>query len=108
MWRFPLIRRIPRRAKVTSQTSRTQNRFGGAISAASFLQFFVEDTAWAHIDMAGQTSSTREGRFGEGIDGIPTTRSSTSCWTGHSVGLESPLRKEEHRWKQAVNGQRST
>ena len=28
-------------------------RFGGAITAAQFLQRFVKDTPWAHLDVAG-------------------------------------------------------
>ncbi len=29
------------------------NRYGGAITAAKFLQEFVEDTPWVHLDIAG-------------------------------------------------------
>ena len=28
-------------------------RFGGSITAAQFLQRFVNDTPWAHLDIAG-------------------------------------------------------
>ncbi len=28
-------------------------RYGGAIAAAQFLQRFVKDTPWAHLDIAG-------------------------------------------------------
>ncbi len=31
----------------------TGGRFGGAITAAQFLQRFVEDVPWAHLDIAG-------------------------------------------------------
>jgi leucyl aminopeptidase len=29
------------------------NRWGGAITAAKFLQEFAEDTPWVHLDIAG-------------------------------------------------------
>ena len=31
----------------------TGNRHGGSITAAQFLQRFVDDTPWAHLDIAG-------------------------------------------------------
>jgi leucyl aminopeptidase len=31
----------------------TGGRHGGAITAAQFLQRFVKDTPWAHLDVAG-------------------------------------------------------
>ena len=31
----------------------TGGRYGGAITAAQFLQRFVKDTPWAHLDIAG-------------------------------------------------------
>ena len=37
------------------------NRAGGAITAAKFLQEFVEDTPWVHLDIAGMDIDT-EGR----------------------------------------------
>ena len=33
-------------------------RFGGSISAAQFLQRFVKDTPWAHLDIAGVALSS--------------------------------------------------
>ena len=31
----------------------TGGRYGGAITAAQFLQRFVKETPWAHLDIAG-------------------------------------------------------
>jgi len=31
----------------------TGGRYGGAITAAQFLQRFVKNTPWAHLDIAG-------------------------------------------------------
>jgi len=51
----------------------TGNRFGGAISAGKFLHFFVEDTPWVHVDMAGTDESDKEkGVLVKGSTGIPT------------------------------------
>lgn len=35
------------------------SRWGGAITAAKFLEFFVEDATWAHIDMAGTANDVK-------------------------------------------------
>jgi len=74
MWRFPLISEYKEGLKSNvADIKNTGNRFGGAISAAAFLQFFVEDTPWAHIDMAGTDESDKEkGVYVKGATGIPT------------------------------------
>ena len=36
----------------------TGGRFGGSITAAQFLQRFVKDTPWAHLDIAGTAMSS--------------------------------------------------
>ena len=33
------------------------DRYGGSITAAQFLQRFVKDTPWAHLDIAGMAWS---------------------------------------------------
>jgi leucyl aminopeptidase len=45
----------------TSNMSST--RWGGAITAALFLQQFVGETQWAHIDIAGPASSKKESAY---------------------------------------------
>jgi leucyl aminopeptidase len=74
MWRFPLIDEYREGLKSNvADIKNTGNRFGGAISAANFLHFFVEDSQWAHIDMAGTDDSDKEkGVFVKGSTGIPT------------------------------------
>ncbi|MDO8616639.1 MAG: leucyl aminopeptidase [Dehalococcoidia bacterium] len=74
MWRFPLIDDYAEglRSNV-ADIKNTGNRNGGAISAAKFLHFFVEDTPWAHIDMAGTDDADKEkGVWVKGSTGIPT------------------------------------
>jgi len=74
MWRFPLIDEYKEGLKSNvADIKNTGNRNGGAISAGKFLHFFVEDTPWAHIDMAGTDDSEKDkGLWVKGSTGIPT------------------------------------
>jgi len=74
MWRFPLLSDYKEGLKSNvADIKNTGNRFGGAISAAEFLRFFVEETPWVHIDMAGTDESDKEkGVYVKGSTGIPT------------------------------------
>ena len=36
------------------------DRYGGSITAAQFLQRFVKDTPWAHLDIAGMAWSDKD------------------------------------------------
>jgi leucyl aminopeptidase len=74
MWRFPLLDeyRESLRSNV-ADIKNIGNRYGGAISAAIFLKFFVEDTPWVHIDMAPTDHVTKDaGAWVKGATGIPT------------------------------------
>jgi len=54
LWRLPLDREY--RKDIESQIADVKNvgsRWGGAIVAAKFLEEFVDNTPWCHIDMAG-------------------------------------------------------
>jgi leucyl aminopeptidase len=54
VWRMPLAKAYDK--LIDSKTADMKNiggRHGGAITAAQFLQRFVKDTDWAHIDVAG-------------------------------------------------------
>ena len=74
MWRFPLIGEY--KEMLRSEVADIKNvgdRYGGAISAAEFLHFFVEDTPWVHIDMAPTDNVDRDkGVWVKGATGIPT------------------------------------
>ena len=51
--------------------SRTGRRPGGAITAAMFLQHFVNDTPWAHLDIAPTSWSDKdEGEQTKGGSGV--------------------------------------
>jgi leucyl aminopeptidase len=65
MWRLPLW--APYRKLIDGKTADISNEssapYGGAITAALFLQEFVEkDIAWAHMDVMGWNTTTRAGR----------------------------------------------
>jgi leucyl aminopeptidase len=54
VWRMPLGKAYDR--LIDSKNADMKNiggRYGGAITAAQFLQRFVKDTPWAHLDIAG-------------------------------------------------------
>ena len=46
----------------------TGGRFGGSITAAQFLQRFVNGTPWAHLDIAGTAWTSRDLPLAQGID----------------------------------------
>ena len=58
-------------------------RYGGSITAAQFLQRFVEKgVTWAHLDIAGMVWADKAGRdLGQGRDRL----SACGCSTGSCV-----------------------
>ena len=53
-WQLPMDDEL--RAEISSDIADMKNvgsRMGGAITAAMFLENFVSDVPWAHIDIAG-------------------------------------------------------
>ena len=54
IWRMPLDKAYDK--MIESKNADIKNiggRWGGSCTAAAFLKFFVNDTPWAHIDLAG-------------------------------------------------------
>jgi len=65
LWRMPLWNGYAShiRGKIADITNSTGSRYGGAITAALFLERFVEpEIAWAHIDLMAWNLSARPGR----------------------------------------------
>lgn len=65
LWRMPLWPGYQKliRGKVADITNSPAGRFGGAITAALFLERFVEPTiAWAHIDVMAWNPASSPGR----------------------------------------------
>lgn len=53
-WRLPLWKNYAKKlASPLADICHTATREGGAITAALFLQHFVDDVPWAHLDIAG-------------------------------------------------------
>jgi leucyl aminopeptidase len=66
-WRMPLVKEY--NAEIESKFADLKNvgsRYGGAITAALFLQHFVEKKPFAHIDIAGPVWSDKIGATGFG------------------------------------------
>lgn len=61
-WRLPLVReyRDQLKSTVADVKNITGKRWGGAITAALFLQEFVGDTPWVHLDIAGPSYAERQ------------------------------------------------
>jgi leucyl aminopeptidase len=80
VWRMPLA---PAYDKLIdsrfADVKNTGGRNGGAITAAQFLQRFVRDTPWAHLDIAGTAMSS------------PTTEINHSWGSGWGVRLLNRL-----------------
>ena len=65
----------------------TGGRNGGSITAAQFLQRFVEKTPWAHLDIAGTGM------------GAPSSDINTSFGTGYGVRLLDRLVADHYEGK---------
>ena len=60
MWRLPLNKKLKEQLKSNIADMRnTGERYGGAITAGLFLQNFVKDSNWVHVDIAGPSSTTK-------------------------------------------------
>jgi len=74
MWRMPLTAALEENIKgEVGDIKNTGGRWGGAITAALFIQHFREGLPWAHLDIAGcnraaKTSAyTPKGATGYGV-----------------------------------------
>ena len=72
MWRLPLLPGLNEQLKSDCADMRnTGDRYGGAITAALFLQRFAGSQPWAHLDIAGPaTTSEDAGHLRKGGTGI--------------------------------------
>src|SRR4030088_373642 len=105
LWRMPLGPEYDK--QIDSQFAdmkNTGNRNGGSITAAQFLQRFVDDTPWAHLDIAGTAMGAPETdiyhSWGAGdarraprspissTAGGPATAS--ACWSGWLPSITKP------------------
>jgi leucyl aminopeptidase len=72
MWRLPLPPRLFEQLKSEiADFKNTGERWGGALTAGLFLQEFVRDVPWVHVDIAGPSSASKEhGHIGKGGTGF--------------------------------------
>jgi leucyl aminopeptidase len=88
VWRMPLGPEYDK--QIDSQFADMKNtgvRHGGSITAAQFLQRFVDDTPWAHLDIAGTAM------------GAPKTDINHSWGSGYGVRLLERLVAEYYEAK---------
>jgi leucyl aminopeptidase len=67
VWRMPLARAYDK--LIDSKNADMKNiggRFGGAITAAQFLQRFIKGTPWAHLDVAGVAMDSNKTDISQG------------------------------------------
>jgi leucyl aminopeptidase len=62
VWRMPLSPFYDKMidSKFADMKNTGGSRWGGAITAAQFIQRFVEKTPWAHLDIAGTGMDSRQ------------------------------------------------
>ena len=72
MWRMPLNSRLMKLiVPPAADLKNTGGRWGGSITAALFLEAFVKDTPWAHLDIAGPADTAKaEGHLSFGGTGV--------------------------------------
>ncbi|WP_269931594.1 leucyl aminopeptidase [Aminobacter sp. HY435] len=85
LWRMPLGSDYDK--LIDSKNADMKNiggRYGGSITAAQFLQRFVKDTPWAHLDIAGTAM------------GSPTNEINQSWGSGYGVRLLDRLVRDHY------------
>jgi leucyl aminopeptidase len=85
LWRLPLGKEYDK--LLDSRNADMKNiggRYGGAITAAQFLQRFVKDVPWAHLDIAGTAM------------GAPASEVNRSWGTGFGVRLLDRLVRDHY------------
>ena len=61
LWRMPLGEAYDKQINSDiADMKNVGNRYGGSITAAQFLQRFVKDTPWAHLDIAGMAWAEKD------------------------------------------------
>jgi leucyl aminopeptidase len=73
MWQLPMHERYKDQIKSDiADVKNTGSKYGGAVTAAKFLEEFVGNTPWVHIDIAGTSDTEKEeGYLTKGGTGIP-------------------------------------
>ncbi len=88
-WRLPMAESVKETLESeVANLKNTGDRWGGAIAAAHFLKAFVGSTPWAHLDIAGPSSSTKERGYvpkgGTGV-GVRTIVELVRAWPAETA-----------------------
>jgi leucyl aminopeptidase len=72
-WQLPMFDEYKEANKSdVADIKNSGNRYGGAITAAKFLEEFVNKTPWVHLDIAGTADTDKEkGYLVKGATGVP-------------------------------------
>lgn len=67
IWELPLPKEYKKlnKSEVADVSNLPVSRYGGAITAGLFLEEFVENTPWVHMDIAGPAYAEKETVFGQ-------------------------------------------
>jgi leucyl aminopeptidase len=96
LWRMPLGSEYDK--LIASKNADMKNiggRHGGAITAAQFLQRFVKDTPWAHLDIAGTAMAS------------PSNEINQSWGSGFGVRLLDRLVRDHYEAGGSLSGRRT-
>jgi leucyl aminopeptidase len=71
-WQMPMFEEYKEFIKSDiADIKNTGNRYGGAITAAKFLEEFVDKTPWVHLDLTGPDTDKEKGYLVKGATGVP-------------------------------------
>lgn len=71
-WQMPMFEEYREFIKSDiADIKNTGNRYAGAITAAKFLEEFVDKTPWVHLDLTGPDSDKEKGYTVKGASGVP-------------------------------------
>lgn len=80
VWRLPLFSEYEEGLKSTvADVKHTGGRMGGSITAAKFLEGFVEGTPWIHMDIAGTSFDNSAKWLKKGASGVGVKALYTYC-----------------------------
>jgi leucyl aminopeptidase len=72
LWQMPMFDEYKELIKSDiADIKNTGGRYGGAITAAKFLEEFVDKTPWVHLDLTGPLCDKEKGYLVKGASGVP-------------------------------------
>jgi len=114
VWPLPILPEHTEELKATFADMRStgKDRYGGACTAAAFLQKFVDEgVEWAHVDIAGPAMYSRardfmpEGGTGFGVQLLVDFIQSQAGWAEPQASLAFVHRQQEQKQQKDKDGQ---